>query len=182
MSFKKTGSGLEKITERLDRLSKMHLLVGIPADHESRSGEPINNAALGYIHEMGNPKQGIPARPFLRPGLRKAKGKMCPHLAQSLRNALLGGDPREGLERAGMIAASSVKNMFTDNKWPEVSDAAILSRVRRRESPASRKRRLGDKKRFRGELAGKAKEYPRPVKPLVDTGQLRNSITYVVEE
>lgn len=182
MSLKETGPGLEKIAERLDRLAKMHLLVGIPADRESRSGEPINNAALGYVHEVGKPKLGIPARPFLRPGLRKAKDAMHPHLGQALHDALHGGDPRPGMERAGMIAESSVKDMFVRNDWPKISKAGILARVRRHESPESRQRRFKDKKKFRGELAKKARGYPRPVKPLVDTGQLRNSITYVIEE
>lgn len=169
MSLKETGPGLGKIAERLDRLAKMHLLVGIPADRESRSGEPINNAALGYVHEVGKPKLGIPARPFLRPGLRKAKDAMHPHLGQALHDALHGDDPRPGMERAGMIAVSSVRNRFVRNDWPPIQEASIASRLRRRGMTGKSLKRALDK-------------YPRPPKPLVDTGQLRNSITYVIEE
>ena len=59
--------------------------------------------------------------------------------------------------------------MFAENDWPPITPAAIESRLRRRGKE--------------GEQLKKAVEnYPQPVKPLLDTAQLRNSITYIVEE
>ena len=68
-----------------------------------------------------------------------------------------------------MIAVSSVRNMFVRNDWPPIQEASIASRLRRRGKTGKSLKRALDK-------------YPRPPKPLVDTGQLRNSITYVIEE
>ena len=169
MSVERTGISAEDLIKRVEKAARRKLLVGIPAQSESRKGETINNAALGYIHEMGAPDRGLPARPFLRPGVANAKATINTEMRKAIEAELAGQDGRTHLERAGLKAVSSVKKMFAENDWPPITPAAIESRLRRRGKE--------------GEQLKKAVEnYPQPVKPLLDTAQLRNSITYIVEE
>src|SRR5258708_13943696 len=62
----------------LKLMASMEVLVGIPAEKAPRTSaeaksQPINNAALGYIHNYGSPTQNIPARPFMEPGITDSK-------------------------------------------------------------------------------------------------------------
>ncbi|MBQ8091386.1 MAG: hypothetical protein IJ233_11650 [Pyramidobacter sp.] len=169
MSMERTGTSIDELMKRVEKAAKRKLLIGIPARSESRKGETINNAALGYIHEIGAPDCGLPARPFLRPGVAKAKGAISAEMKRAIETEAAGENGRVHLERAGMKAVSSVKKMFADNDWKPITQAAIESRLRRRGKTGE-------------QLKKAAENYPQPAKPLVDTAQLRNSITYIVEE
>lgn len=146
------------IMAQMTALSKGDVLVGIPADEtERQKGDPITNAALGYIHEMGAPAANIPARPWLVPGIKNAQDKISTRLGAAMRAALLqnAAERDRQLHAAGLIAASAAKAMINSNIAPALADATLAARRAR----------------------GVTRE-----NTLVDTGQLRNSVTYVVRE
>ena len=148
----------DKVLANIQKMASQRLLIGIPAQKAARKGDPINNAALGFIHENGSPARNIPARPFLVPGVRAATPKCLSVLKQSGQAALKAGPEalEKGLNAAGLIAQSAVKRQIVSQEGFTPLKAGTL---------AARKR-----KGFKGDKA------------LIRTGQLLNSITYVVRE
>lgn len=144
------------LLKAMSALVKSEVLVGVPAESTERNdGEPINNATLGYIHETGAPAAGIPARPFLIPGVAAVEDKVADQLGKGAQAALK-GDQRavdQRLHAAGLVAETSVKNTINAGIAPALSDSTIANRQRRGRTGTV---------------------------PLVDTGKLRNSITHVV--
>lgn len=144
------------LLKAMSLLVQSEVLVGIPAQTTERSdGEPINNATLGYIHENGAPAAGIPARPFLVPGVAAAEEDVADQLAKGATAALAGDKTGidQRLHAAGLIATSSVKNGINAGIDPALADATIAARQRKGRTRTT---------------------------PLVDTGAFRESIKYVV--
>lgn len=144
------------LLKAMSALVKSEVLVGVPAESTERAdGEPINNATLGYIHETGAPAAGIPARPFLIPGVAAVEDKVADQLGKGAQAALK-GDQRgvdQRLHAAGLVAETSVKNTINAGIDPALADSTIAARQARGRTGTT---------------------------PLVDTGKLRNSITHVV--
>lgn len=146
------------VMAQVSALHKGAVLVGIPADETAREqGDPITNAALGYIHENGAPAANIPARPWLVPGIKNAQDKITQRLGAAMRAALLqdAAARDKQLHAAGIVAASAAKAMINSNIAPALSDATLAARRAR----------------------GVTRE-----NTLIDTGQFRNAVTYVVRE
>ena len=185
-----TGEGdLKRILEALKKLSEDELLVGISADTAGDGrGEDINNAELAYIHtngvrsagmkaetdkaveegtpyplalqayikEHGSPAYRVPPRPFLEPGIEKHLDMVKGGMKAALLDVLNGGDGRTQRENLGGAIAGKVQEYFEeDNGWPPLSPKTI---ARRKKGPDGTPSDL----------------------PLVDTGALRQSITYII--
>lgn len=175
----------KKLLDALQALPGASVLVGIPEAEAQRLPEPgepqtMNNAALGYVHEFGSPANNIPARPFLIPAVRETRERVQHYLKQAAQFAL-GGDKlrmTKALHAAGMVAASKAKSIITAGIAPPLSDRTLQARARRK---AGRGHRIN--KGAVAELEARAKGLaPSTVnaKPLIDTAQMLNSITYVV--
>lgn len=148
------GSVLKSIVEMESR----QVLVGIPADAKVREhGDPITNAQLGYLHEFGSPAQNIPARPFLNPGVTAATDRCAEVLKKAASERLSRhGALEDGLNKAGLIAQASVKMTLKRGEgFIPLAPATLAARKR---------------KGFMGES------------PLLRTGQLMNSVTYVIRD
>lgn len=146
-----------KILQALKEVGKKDVLVGIPEGKSEREDTDIGNAAIGYINENGSPAQNIPARPHLVPGVRKAQAETIP-LLKSAAQSILAGDSsaaNRDLNQAGFLAANTVKMYIRDACFVPLSPVTISKRLR--------KGRTGDA-------------------PLIDTGEYRDSITYVVRD
>lgn len=152
---------LAAVLAAIQDLVGREVLVGIPSSNATRSedepGAPINNAQLGYIHEHGAPASNIPARPFLVPGVQAVEERVGDCMQAAARAALRGNqEVVDGqLNRAGLIAQSAARYQLNSGQHEALAQATIVAR--------RRKGRTG-------------------TQPLVDTGQLRNSITYVIRE
>ena len=146
-----------RVLQAIQNMAGKHVLVGIPADNNARKGGPITNAALGYIHENGSGARNIPARPFLKPGVAAAADQCVKVLKSAAQNAFTDKNAIDkGLNAAGLVAQASVKKRIVSQEGFTPLKAATL---------AARKR-----KGAKGEKA------------LIRTGQLLNSITYVVRK
>lgn len=148
-----TGSFLKLI----DALKNTSVLVGIPADSKSRD-EGITNAQLLAINNFGSPANNIPARPVLQVGIRNAQDAIAEQFKKAGQTVLTKGQGAIDAyyERAGIIAAQSVKKSINDQDFdgaPGPSDATLRAR-----------KSAG----FSG------------TKSLIVSGQMRNSITSVV--
>lgn len=149
-------------------LAGTRVMVGIPSDQAARKEGPINNAALGYIHENGAPEVGIPARPFLVPGVAAIQGEIEDGMRRA-GDAALSGRPElvmRYLHAVGLKAQAAVRRKITTGPFTPLKPETIERR---------RKRSPGSKYRRKATTAG-------DVKPLIDTGQLRNAINYVIRQ
>lgn len=148
---------LPKIVKAIKALAQKEVLVGVPAEDTERSKPGITNAALAYIHDTGSPAANIPARPFMKPGIQQVKGQIEDKLKQ-VGQAALDNKPQsveQGLEQIGLIAQNGIRAKITSGPFVPLAPGTLRSR------------------RARGREG---------TRPLIDTGQLRNSITYVVAD
>ena len=150
--------GLPDLLRRLAAVAAQDVLVGVPGDGAPRneSGAP-SNAEIGYQNDFGSPAQNIPARPHLYPGIEKCQARTTKQLAKAARAAAEGrlSQVATALHAAGLIAQASVRNEITSGAFTPLSARTLAER------------------QARGRTG---------TKPLVDTGQYRNSITYVVRD
>ena len=154
-SVSKRHKSLKVLTDRLKALTKKEVYVGIPAEKSSRYGEGgVNNAELLYIHTHGSPVRHIPPRPVLQPAIEANRQAIGKQLAYAAQEALKGNVLRaeQGLERAGMVAQNVARGWF-DN--PDNGWAPNSPRT----------------------IAKKGSSHP-----LIDTGEMRKAITYVVRD
>lgn len=161
------------ISKAMRALTQRSVLVGIPVDAvRSDDDGPITNAQLGYIHENGSPDNNLPARPFLMPGIRAVHPQIVDQLRGAGKAALKGNTAGvlKALERAGIIAQNSVRAQFVDNDWQALSETTLNRR------PVTARDDDGKPVKY-----GKSRQERGAVNPLIDKGELRKSITYVVE-
>ncbi len=151
---------MQSVLDRVTELAGHELLVGVPSDNATRDDGPITNAVIGYINEFGAPDMNIPARPHLVPGIKHAMPRVMAILEASARAQMHTGrgqsspGPLAGFHRAGLIAVASVQAVLTSGEgFAPLAESTLASR------------------RARGRSG---------TRPLVDSGQYRRSVTYVV--
>lgn len=170
----------EDLYRNLERAVKTEILVGIPRATAMRPGDEISNAEIAYINEHGDLARRIPPRPFMEPGLARCRDKVRDVMAAGVQQVAQGGTLRPAAERVGLICQASIRGVFTDNDWKPLSPRTIMARAQRTVS----KRKGFDEKSTTQQRTMLAKELARRAndRPLIDTGALRQSITYVVTE
>ncbi|GAB6170553.1 hypothetical protein JCM15765_03880 [Paradesulfitobacterium aromaticivorans] len=174
----------KEMFENLKALTQVDVLVGIPEEKSSREDEGINNAELAFIHtqgirsksmrnemdeskpynealqmyleEHGSPLWHSPPRPMIEPAIEDPDNQKI--LSEQLRQAAddaLSGDfdaMNTDLEKAGMLGQNLVRDWFTNPKNGWEPN-----------SPLTVEQKGSDN-------------------PMIDTGELRKSISYVVRK
>lgn len=145
-----------EILKLVKEAAALEILVGIPDDASGRqdhSTAAATNAELLFIHTNGSPINGIPARPVIEPALEHDREQVGTLLQKVADGALSGSKDRmlAAAEKAGQQGANLARAWFTN---PANGWAA------------------------NDEATIKAKGSDRP---LIDTGEMRKSITYKVE-
>lgn len=166
-----------KLLGALRALPKHDVLVGVPEDRTDRKAEEddggISNAAIGYMAENGCPEKNIPQRQWLVPSIRGAKVRLTGYMKQAARAALEGKQDtcNRALNACGLAGQAAARAKVNEGIAPALADATIAARARRG--------RKGAKAELENRKAGNEAGTDM-AKPLVDTGQFRNSISYVV--
>lgn len=144
----------DAISKSIKEFMKYDTLVGIPAEGASRQGEPINNAELLYIHTNGSPVRNIPPRPVIEPAIEDAGEQISADMGKAATMAIDGNveSAKGQLARAGMRGQNVSRAWFTNSKNGWAPNSAET--IRRKGSS----------------------------RPLIDHGELRKSITYVVRK
>lgn len=158
MSMTVTTDKLAQVLATMAQLVKKDVLVGIPDSAPEREEDtPLSNAQIGYILDNGSPKANIPARPFLVPGVENVQPEIVEDFRGGAKAALDGNAAgvERSLVRAGLRAQNSVRSKIQDGPFEALAPRTLVDRKKRG--------RTGEK-------------------PLLDTGQLRNSVTYVVRK
>lgn len=181
-NFKEANEDL-KFAKLIKQFAKTTILVGIPEEKTKRrkkKDQTMNNATLLFIHTNGSPKRNLPARPLIEPALSandnaekissdlKEVGKKI--LDQDLTGA------KRLMKVTGIDAVNIVRTWFNDprNEWPPDARATVNAKLRKNKQITLGERRemLDD---FELGIGGINQT-------LVDTGQLRKAITYVIRE
>lgn len=126
--------------------------VGI-IEAKGHNGSDLNTAEIGYVHEFGSPKNNIPERSFIRSTVHGSGQKEVVALSRRLLKKIVDGT-MEQKKALGLLGALGA----------DLISQKIVS-IR---NPPNKPSTLRGKK-------------PR-TNPLVDTGQLKNSITWRVQE
>ena len=142
--------GMDAIKKRLEvlRLRGAYVKAGVMGSKARNDGETLTNAQLASIHEFG--LGNAPARPFIRPPFLAHREEYLALLRKSYNEAIIRGDAK-AFERVlaliGFKMAADIKNYVTQGAG--VPPPLAASTIA---------------------LKGSSR-------PLVDTGQLVNSIT-----
>ena len=168
----KHTSNTKVLTKSLEKLKGMSILVGIASGgkKDKRKDEGPDNSVLGYIHEKGSPAMNIPARPFLVPGVSEAKADIAKGMKTAMQ-AALHDDMREVkviLEQTGLKTVASVKSYMQSADFEPLKPSSIRNRNRSRMT--------------KGKRESEAKLDSAGIKPLINTGQLRDAIDFFIEE
>lgn len=167
LGLTRTTDNTEVFKKALKRLVSQEVLVGVPNTNADRQPDPNakstpNNATIAYVQEFGSPAKNIPARPFLLPGIRSAEEPIAAQMKKAGEAALkidnaaaTTGAVDQALHQVGLVAQNAVRAKITDGPFASLSPQTIARRKSRG--------RDGDK-------------------PLIDTGQLRASLTYVIRQ
>jgi len=172
-----------KVFQDIADLLRKKVLIGIPESKAERTEESeINNARIGYIMEFGSPKMNIPARAFLVPGVEAARPKALDYLKLAVKASLEGNQQKVdlNLNSAGIIGANEARAKINSNIPPPLSPATIRNRMRQR---GAKTMRQSEKQYFQLLKSGLTPEQAQGnagIVSLINTGQLRNSITYVI--
>lgn len=176
-----------EVLKALRDLTGAEVLVGIPestTERQDGKGEDITNAALGYIHEFGAPAANIPARPFLIPGVENSLDRSTQQLELAAKAALKGDasamDMR--MEMAGQIAATSAKREISYGDFVPLKPSTVRNRLRGRNTKSRREAEQEYLRLVSGGMSEEDAQSAAGIRPLIDTGALRNSITSVVRK
>lgn len=171
----------------INELVGKQILVGFPEKTTERQDEDqgeMNNAILGYIHEHGAPKANIPARPFLVPGVQDAIESSGNYLTKAAAETLKGDAKKADayLHDAGIVAMNSARRKINYGDFAPLSPYTIRNRHRNRGTKSMR----DSEKRYLEMIAEgsspEAAQAATGIRPLVNTAQMRNAITYVVRK
>ena len=146
----------ERLEQLIKELETKVVKVGYFEHSTYPDGTPI--AYVAAIQEMGYVKGGIPARPTLHPAMEAGTPNYKNGVARAFRNAMAGADLVTGLNAIGEVAAGDVKQAISSLTSPSLNQSTVDARRRRHH-------------------AGKASD-----KPLVDSGQMLQAVTYSVED
>jgi hypothetical protein len=152
----KSRDRTQKLVALLKDIQKIEVLVGIPENKAPRKKGAVNNAQLLFIHTNGSPLRNIPKRPVIEPAIEERENKAA--IANELglaAKAVLDGKPSETmthLNRAGMEGQNAARDWF---------ESPINNWPPN--TPETIERKGSDR-------------------PLVDTGQMRKAIIYVVKD
>ncbi|ENZ0174987.1 hypothetical protein [Providencia rettgeri] len=148
---------LAQLKKVYDELGKKQLKVGFFEHSKYPDGTPI--AYVAAIQELGYPAGGIPPRPFLRPTMSDKKTEYGQLIFRMAKAAASGNiTVNDGLIQVGAKAASDVKLAIKAVTTPALDDATVKTRARRHSK-------------------GKSTN-----KPLVDTGQMLQAVSFTVED
>jgi len=173
ISVTTTTDEVNRIIRAMAGLSGHDVLVGIPAENAGRKDPVITNAEIGINNEFGSPAKHIPARPHLRPGVQNAGPQIAAALKKGIMQSLAGNAAggEAALYAAGEIAVRYVRRKITEGPFVPLSPVTIQARADRGRRGAILAMKMIE--------AGEEPPYGM-VKPLIDTGEYRRAMTYVV--
>lgn len=120
--------------------------------HNIDANMPYSVAHELYVHENGSPLWNIPPRPILEPAMENSKEQIAKLMKEVANDALEGKNIKPGLEKVGMQGEDIAKDWFEN---PSNNWAANSEKTVKKKGSN---------------------------RPLIDKGELRKAITYVIKD
>lgn len=188
MKVEQTKDELAAVLQSIHSLVGKQVLVGIPEDKSDREdGAPISNAEIGYIAENGAPGANVPARPWLAPGIQDAEPAISRDMEKAVNAAI---DKKSAavdaaLNAAGLAGQSAAKAKIRSGDFAPLSPRTVAARYRARGSASRRKSEKAYMELARAAAASGMSladvQSAAGIKPLINSGDFLNSISYVVK-
>ena len=176
----------QKFLEALEELVSQAVFVGIPSTRVQRQPDPNqpqqpNNAVIGYTMENGDPARNIPQRAFLVPAVKSIQPEIAKRLRDIASAAMASdiGKVKSLRVQLGILAQRAVQQKITAGPFVPLSEVTLQRRAERKFGKGA----AGSRKGAKIELARRAQGLAASTdfaRPLIDTGQLRRSINYVI--
>lgn len=158
--MKKGEDRLPEIERAVARLGRLEARVGVMAKAGASSQDSsFGMAELAYVHEFGSPKAGVPQRSFLRSTFEE-QGPALEKLSARAAKAVVEGRvaPEAAVALLGEWGVARVRENMTRGINPPLAPATLEKR-----------------KRIQAGKVGRDT-------PLINTGRLRQAVTYDVRE
>ncbi|GAA5786135.1 hypothetical protein [Chitiniphilus shinanonensis] len=189
-TVKITIDDVSKVLGSIATLAAKQVLVGIPSSTAGRDDDgPINNAEIGYVQEHGSPANNVPARPFLVPGVKDEMEPISRQLKRASQSALDGDKAKSdmALKAAGLLGERGARAKISSNIAPALKPSTIANRYRARGTASRREGEMAysSKVTAGAQAAGMSLSEIQDaagIVSLVNTGQLRNALTYVIRK
>lgn len=164
MRVKVGKSELPRIAAGLLKLERQQVTIGVHGDAGTRDGSSQTNAEIAAVHEFGD--ANIPERSFLRAGLNLAAETVPIDLAERIEAMIEGrGQTAQGIaKRGGVLILGAVRETIAAGIDPELSEQTKAARDAKGSNSTG--------------VASNVGAYT----PLVDTGQLWQSLVFRVSE
>lgn len=179
LSVRQVADMTASIRKALTALTEKDVFIGVPAENAAPRQGGINNAELSYLHEYGAPAAGIPARPHLLPGVEDIRDEAAGLLKGAAKQALEGKEAavEAALNKIGLLGQNAVRARFQDNDWPPLKESTLAAAPLKKDDEGNVIRNK------QGEaVRGKSRREKGKLNPLLDTGQLMKSHTYVIRK
>lgn len=170
----------------LEELTSKAVFVGVPSATINREPEPgekttPNNAVIAYVQENGDPAKNIPARPFLVPAIRENQVQITARLKAITQAAMEFNISKiQNLRiQLGLFAQREVQKKITDGPFVPLSEVTLKRRAMRQFGKGAAGARKGAMAELARRAAGQAAGNDL-ARPLIDTGQLRRAINFVI--
>lgn len=170
VEIRENANVIANIIKGFDWIRHTEVLVGIPQEKSSRPKGKLTNAEIMYILTNGSPVNHLPPRPVIEPAINEEEtfGRICDQLKEGMRSALWGNIPKaqKYYEKAGMIGMRASQDYITSGSLAPNAPITINGGWMRNHV-------TGEPIYIKGKHSSQ---------PLIDTGNLRKSITYVVRK
>ncbi len=161
-SLKDNLKSLQKYAKTIDDVKNKAVFVGLPKEKATKKYQDgMSVIRIGAIHEYGMGNN--PQRSFLRVPFAENKKEIDEFIQKRFKMSGKEISPIQALEQIGVFAEGISKKSFVKNNW--VANAPITISGGWMRSPSG--------KPFKVKGKGSSK-------PLIDTGNLRDSITSIV--
>jgi hypothetical protein len=149
---------LREIERNVARLGRLRARVGVIGKQAvTQHGPSFTNAELAYVHEFGSPAAGVPQRSFLRSafeGQRQEAEKLAARAARAVVTGKV--SPEQAVGLLGEWGVARVREGMVRGIGPALAPATL-------------------EKRKRVQAGKRGRDVP-----LIDTGRLRQAVTYDV--
>lgn len=165
----KTTDNFEKLAKHLDKIDNTDVLIGIPQEYNEANGD-ITNAQLLYIHSNGSPINNLVPRPTVEPTIEEEKEKISNSYGIALSKGLKDQDMSPDLNKLGLYLSNKVKAKFGSDELEPLKESTKKQKAKKITKAKKGKTVQKLQSEF---IEGNGN-------PLIGTGQLRNSVTYVI--
>ena len=161
----------------------------VAEDYKNKKGQTVATVAdIAMWNELGTARS--PPRPFLRQSVDNNTGQIKAMCAAQL-NAIAKGTAtaKDALQALGAMQVGLIQKTIRDGDFVENKPSTIRAKINRNQklkksltAEEIKNNRKNDRTITRGKNKGKVIAGGTISKPLIDTGRMRQSVHYVIEE